>query len=49
MLPAFTCASPIGNVRSICSGVNILRPVPSIVDNGNIPLLEALRTISLLS
>ena len=28
VLPAFTCASAIGNLGSICLGVNILRPLP---------------------
>ena len=28
VLPAFTCASTIGNLRSICLGVNILIPLP---------------------
>ena len=27
LLPAFTCARAIGNLRSICLGVNILNPV----------------------
>ena len=28
VLPAFTCASDIGNLWRICLGVNILRPLP---------------------
>ena len=30
VLPAFTCASVIGNVISSCIGVNILRPSPCL-------------------
>ena len=51
VLPAFTCASAIGNLCSICSGVNILsglskilvRPFPCFVF-GNLSLSKALRT-----
>ena len=28
VLPAFPCASAIGNLLNICIGVNILRPSP---------------------
>ena len=28
LLPAFTCAKVVGNLWSICLGVNILSPVP---------------------
>ena len=28
VLPAFTCASDIDNLWSICLGVNVLRPFP---------------------
>ena len=31
VLPAFTCARAIGNLRSICLGVNILSPSPYFV------------------
>ena len=31
VLPAFTCARAIGNLSSICLGVNILSPCPCIV------------------
>ena len=31
MLPAFPCASGIGNLWSICLGLNILRPSPCFV------------------
>ena len=30
LLPAFTCARAIGNLWSICFGVNILIPVPLV-------------------
>ena len=47
VLPDFTCASTTRNLLSICLRVNFLRPVLSIVENGNIPLLKALRTFYL--
>ena len=31
MLKAFICARSIGNLRSICSGVDILSPLPCFV------------------
>ena len=31
VLPAFTCARAIGNLWTICLGVNILRPSPYFV------------------
>ena len=43
VLPTFTCASAIGNLCSICLGVNILRPLPFASFIGNIPFLKALR------
>ena len=58
MLPAFTCARAIGNLWSICLGVNNWglelsetlseKPMPSIFI-GNILLSKALRTLSLSS
>ena len=33
VLPAFTCASTIGNFRIVCLEVNILRPSPYAVLN----------------
>ena len=47
VLTDFTCASTIRNLLSICLGVNFLRPVLSVGENGNIPLLKALRTFYL--
>ena len=41
LLPAFTCARAIGNLWTICLGVNILSPVPVVDFNGNNPLLKA--------
>ena len=38
VLSAFTCASAIDNLWSICLGVNILSPSPCVVFNVNIPL-----------
>ena len=56
MLPAFTCARAIGNLSSICFGVNILSlelsvsDIPDPVDSfRNILLLKALRIASLPS
>ena len=46
MLPAFTSARAIGNLWSICLGVNILSPSPFVAFIGNIPLLKALRVDS---
>ena len=46
VLSAFTCARAIGNLRSICSGVNILSPSPFVAFIKNIPLLKALRVNS---
>ena len=51
MLPVFTCARAIGNVWSICLGVNFLshvanserRPFPCVPFIGNILLLKELR------
>ena len=56
VLLAFTCARAIGNLWSICLGVNILRlewsfsekPVPSIFI-GNILVSKALKTLYLPS
>ena len=58
VLPAFTCARVIGNLSSICLGVNILilewsetlsdKPLPSIFI-GNILLSKALKILPLLS
>ena len=53
-LPAFTGARAIGNLGSICLGVNIFNRVakaegrlfPYVSFIGNIPLLKALRIIS---
>ena len=52
-LPAFTCASAIGNLWKTL-GIDILKHLLSVVDNGvvgneNIPLLNSLRIISLFS
>ena len=41
LLPAFTCASAIGNLWSIYLGDNILSPVPVVDFNGNNRLLKA--------
>ena len=49
LLPAFTCARDIGNLWSICLGVNILSPSPFVDLNGNNSLLKALKTNSLPS
>ena len=46
VLPAFTCASAIGNLWSICLGVNILNPFPYSSFIGNIPPLKALKANS---
>ena len=46
VFPAFTCERAIGNLWSICLGVNILSPSHCVVFNGNIPLLKALRVNS---
>ena len=43
VLPTFTCASTIGNLWSICLGVNILSPSPRVAFVENILLLKALR------
>ena len=43
VLPAFTCTRAIGNVWSICLGVNILSHLPCLDFIGSIPLLKALR------
>ena len=43
VLLAFTCASAIGNLWSICLGVNILSPSPFVAFIRSIPLLKALR------
>ena len=43
VLPAFTCARAIGNLRSICLGVNILSPSPCVTFIRNISLSKALR------
>ena len=48
-MPAFTYATAIGNLWSICLGVNILSPVPIVDFNGHNPLLKALITNSLPS
>ena len=45
VLPAFTCASAIGNVWRICLLVNIFSPLPFFVFIANIPLLKRLRVI----
>ena len=49
MLPVFTCAIAIGYIWSICLGVNIFGPVPSVGGNWKSTLWKALRSISLLS
>ena len=49
VLPAFTCATAIGNLWSICLGVNILSPSPFVAFIGNILLLNVLRVNSQLS
>ena len=49
MLPGFTGARAIGNLWSICLGVNILSSFPFVGFNGNDPLLKAWRTNSLAS
>ena len=49
LLLAFTCARVIGNLWSICLGVNILSPVPVVDFNGNDPALKPLITNSLPS
>ena len=41
-LPAFTCVKAIGNLWSICLGVNIFNSFPCVDFIGNIPLLKAL-------
>ena len=46
MLPAFTCAKAIGNLWSICLGVNIFTPFLYVTFIGNILLLKALRVNS---
>ena len=43
VLLAFASARAIGNLLSICLGVNILIPVPCVDFIGNIPILEAFR------
>ena len=49
VLPAFTCAKSIGNLSSICLGVNIFNPFScfsysSLIEN--VPLPKALRVNS---
>ena len=43
MLPAFTCASVIGKLESICLRVNILSYSTCVVSIGNVTLLKAIR------
>ena len=43
VLPAFTYARAIGNLRSFCLGVDVLNSFPCVAFIGNIRLLEALR------
>ena len=43
VLPAFTSARAIGNLWSICLGLDIFIPFPFISFIGNIPLLKASR------
>ena len=47
LLQAFTFARAIGNLWSICLGVNVLSPLPAVDFNGNNPLLKELITNSL--
>ena len=49
VLHAFTCAGAIGNLWGICLGVNILIAFSWVDFNGNVPLLKALKSNSLLS
>ena len=46
MLPAFIGARAIGNLWSICLGVNIFSYLPFVAFIGNIPLLKVLRVNS---
>ena len=46
VLAAFTCAGAIGNLGSICLGVNILIQSTFAAFFGNIQLLKALRVNS---
>ena len=46
VLSAGTCASAVGNLRSICLGANILSSFPCGDFNGNIALLKVLRVNS---
>ena len=43
VLRAFTCTRAIGNLQSICLGVNILIPFSCVGFNENTPILKALR------
>ena len=43
MLPAFTCPRAIGNLSSICLGVNFFNPLPCVDFIEEIPLLKTLR------
>ena len=49
ILLAFACTSAIGNLWSICLGVNISIPFNQVDFNGYLQLLKALKTNSLLS
>ena len=49
MLPAFSRAKVINNLRSICLGVNIFNPFAFVAFIGDIPLLTVLRINSRLS
>ena len=49
VLPTFICAKTIGNLWSICLGVNIFNPFPYLDFIGNIPLLRRLWVNSLPS
>ena len=46
VLPSCTCARPIGNLLSICLGLNILSPFLCVCFNENISLLKASRVNS---
>ena len=46
VLPALTCASAIGNLVSICLGVDMFKTYPCDGFIENIPLLKALRVTS---
>ena len=44
VLPAFTFAKVIGNLLSICLGVDIFSPFPCVSFIGNLPFFESIKS-----